>query len=216
MLPRVSPRVSLCAALVVLAACGRGPAEAAPPAAARAEVEPVDAPVVARAGAELVGTPAREFIDVQWLDGRPHTLAELRGRVVLVRFWTDTCPYCKATAPALRRLDEEFADRGLVVIGLHHPKPRGSSRAPAEVEASARAWGMDFLVGLDSSWATLDAWWLAEHAREATSASFLIDRRGTIRLVHPGPEYTPTGSAESRRDYAEIHAAITALLAEAP
>ncbi|MBL8974921.1 MAG: hypothetical protein JNK56_30265, partial [Myxococcales bacterium] len=50
----------------------------------------------------------------------------------------------------------------------------------------------------------------------ATSASFLIDRRGTIRLVHPGPEYTPTGGPQSRRDFAEIHAKIVELLAELP
>lgn len=202
----MSPRVLLCAALI---ACEPGPGEPAPPAAAQAP-----APVVARAGAELVGAPAREFVDVTWLDGQAHSIAELRGRVVLVRFWTDTCPYCKATAPALRQLDAEFAAQGLVVIGLHHPKPRGSTRTTAEVEAAARAWDLEFLVGLDASWATLDAWWLADHPREATSASFLIDRSGTIRLVHPGPEYTPNGGPDSRRDYAEIHAAITALLAE--
>ena len=75
---------------------------------------------------------------------------------------------------------------------------------------------MDFRVGLDATWATLDAWWLADHDREATSASFLIDRRGTNRLVHPGPEYTPTGGPQSRRDFAEIHAKIVELLAELP
>lgn len=198
----MQPSHLLCAALA-LAACGHGPGDPEPPA-------------VVRAGAEQVGAPARDFIDVTWLDGQPHSLAELRGRVVLVRFWTDTCPYCKRTAPALQQLHTEFADRGLVVIGLYHPKPRGSQRAPAEVEAAARALGMDFRIGLDSAWRTLDDWWLAEHAREATSASFLIDRRGTIRLVHPGPEYTPTGDAASRQDYAEIHAMITTLLAEDP
>ena len=193
-------RTLLCAALVSLIACGPGPAHPAPP--------------VVRAGAELVGTPAREFIEITWPDGRPHTLAQLRGRVVLVRFWADTCPYCKRTAPALRDLDAEFAARGLVVIGLHHPKPRGSSRTAAQVQAFAHAWGMDFLVGLDGSWATIDAWWLAAAERDATSASFLIDRRGTIRMVHPGPEYGPTGTQQARRDYAEIRAAIAVLLAE--
>lgn len=195
-------RVLLVVAAATLA-CGRGSGEPAPP-------PPV------RAGAELVGTAAQEFIAVTWLDGQPHTLAELRGQVVLVRFWTDTCPYCQRTAPALRQLHAEFAARGLVVIGLHHAKPRGSTRTAAEVEAVARAWGMDFRIGLDTNGSTIDAWWLTGHSRAATSASFLIDRRGTIRLVHPGPEYTPTGDPQSRQDYAEIHAKIAALLAEAP
>lgn len=208
----MSPRALAYVAFGLSAACEPAAGEPAPPAVARAE--PVGAPAATRAGAELVGTPAGEFVDITWLDGRSRTLADLRGNVVLVRFWTDTCPYCRRTAPALRQLDAEFADRGLVVIGLHHPKPRGSTRTPAQVEASARAWGIEFLVGLDSKWATIDAWWLAGRAREATSASFLIDRRGTIRLVHPGPEFTPSGAPQSRRDYAELHAAIVALLAE--
>ncbi len=194
-------RSLLCAALLLLTACGHDPAEPAPP-------------EVTRAGAELLGMPARDFIDVTWLDGRTRTLADLRGSVVLVRFWTDTCPYCKRTAPALRQLDADFAARGLVVIGLHHPKPRGSVRTAAEVTATAHEWGMDFMIGLDTHWATLDRWWLSGGDREATSASFLIDRRGTIRLVHPGPEFTPTGDPQSRRDYAEIRATIETLLAE--
>lgn len=197
------PRLAVPALLASLIGCGPEPGEPAPP-------------TVASVGASPVGAPAREFIDVTWLDGRTRTLADLRGQVVLVRFWTDTCPYCKATAPALRQLHDEFAGRGLVVIGLHHPKPRGTRRAPADVEAAARAWHMNFLIGLDAGWATLDDWWLAAHPREATSASFLIDRRGIVRLVHPGPEYTPHGDAESRADYAEIHAAIEGLLAEPP
>ncbi len=199
-------------ALAGLAGCGPDAREPSPPPALMAS--PVATSAATSTHAALVGAPAREFVDIAWLDGRAHTLAELRGRVVLVRFWTDTCPFCRRTAPALVELDAEFADRGLVVIGLYHPKPRGTARTLAEVEESARAWGMKFLIGLDAAWATLDDWWLAAHPRKATSASFLIDRRGVIRLVHPGPEFAPTGAAQSRRDYAEIRAAIAVLLAE--
>jgi peroxiredoxin len=191
------------AVLLALAACSgadaHGPAAPAP---------------ASRAGSELVGRPAGEFVGVEWLGGEARTLADLRGRVVLVRFWTDTCPYCERTAPALRRLDEEFRARGLVVIGLHHPKPRGRAVTREEVLQAARAWGMSFPIGLDRAWATVDAWWLRTGERAATSASFLIDRRGKVRLVHPGPEFTPDGDDASRRDFFEIRAKIAALLAE--
>lgn len=208
----MSPRAILYAALLLSCA---SPGGAAAPTSA--DIDAPASPGEARPGAELVGTPARDFSkNITWLDGRPRALADLRGSVVLVRFWTDTCPYCRNTAPALQQLHEEFAARGLVVIGLHHPKPRGSTRTPAEVEAAARAWGMTFPIGLDAAWATVDDWWLAGRERAATSASFLIDRRGVIRLVHPGPEYTPTGDLQARQDFAEIHAAITTLLAEPP
>lgn len=155
----------------------------------------------------LVGAPAREFLNITWLDGQPRALADLRGQVVLVRFWTDTCPYCKRTAPRLRQLDRELRGRGLTVLGLYHPKPRGRAVAPDEVAATVREWSLEFPVGLDAAWSTVDAWWLTTGDRDATSATFLIDRRGVVRLVHPGPEYSPA-------DYDELHATITALLAE--
>lgn len=185
-------RRALCLAFV---ACS------APESAAPLAPEPVSA------AADLVGAPAREFIDLTWLDGGARTLADLRGRVVLVRFWTDTCPYCRRTAPRLRQLDLDFRDRGLTVLGLYHPKPRGRPAPLAEVRAAVEAWSLDFPIALDARWSTLDAWWLGTGEREATSASFLLDRRGVVRLVHPGPEY-------SEAEYAELRATIAALLAE--
>lgn len=182
------------------------PAPAAPPSAASGA--PAAAPTsAAREGGELVGEPAREFVDLAWLDGQPRTLAGLRGKVVLVRFWTETCPYCRGTAPKLRRLDADLRSRGLVVVGLYHPKPRGRSVALADVRASADAWSIEFPVALDPRWATLDAWWLKTGDRSATSASFLIDCSGIVRLVHPGPEY-------SDAEYSELQTTIHRLLAD--
>lgn len=173
-----------------------------------------DAPVPAaptapagREGAELVGRTAHEFTDLEWLDGRPRTLAGLRGQTVLVRFWTDTCPYCRGTAPKLQRLDRELGGRGLVVLGVYHPKPRGRPVTPAEVRATVDAWGFEFPIAIDASWSTLDAWWLTTGDRSATSASLVIDCRGVIRMVHPGPEY-------SDAEYDELHATISTALAE--
>lgn len=189
-----------------------------------------------RDGAELLGTVPSEFeVDAWIVDGaaadRAITLASLRGSVVLVRLWTDTCPFCKATAPALVQLADEFGDRGLVVIGIHHPKPRPAAdeadRAPIdEVAAVAKAWGMRFPIGIDRHWRTVDRWWLDGGDRSATSASFLIDRLGVIRWVHPGPEYHPKSSpdpgtapstgqdahAQCHADFAALHAAIEQLL----
>jgi len=169
--------------------------------------EPLAPEPTATAAAELVGTRARDFKNLTWLDDQPRTLADLRGQVVLVRFWTDTCPYCRRTAPRLRALDEELRARGLTVVGVYHPKPRGRPVPLADVTAFIKELALAFPIALDESWSTLDAWWLSTGDREATSASFLIDRRGVIRLVHPGPEY-------SDAKYADLRAAILALLAE--
>lgn len=165
------------------------------------------APEPAPSTTSLINTPAREFTDLEWLDGHSRTLAGLRGQVVLVRFWTDTCPYCRRTAPKLKQLDDELRARGLTVLGIYHPKPRGRPVERAEVTSIIKEWGLEFPVALDAGWSTLDAWWLNTGERDATSASFLIDRRGVIRHVHPGPEF-------SVAEYAALHAKLVALLAE--
>lgn len=194
------------ALLLALAACpgADAPEPAAPEPAAPPPPSP---PAAALTIHPLVGEPARDFTNLTWLDGQPRTIAGLRGQVVLVRFWTDTCPYCRRTAPRLQQLDREFRAQGLTVLGLYHPKPRGRTVTTQEVEATVREWSLSFPVALDAAWSTVDAWWLTTGDRDATSATFLIDRRGTIRLVHPGPEYSPA-------EYDELHATITSLLAE--
>jgi peroxiredoxin len=194
------------ALLLSLTACASPDVpEPAAPEPAPSEPAPSE-PAPAREGSELLGQPARPFIDLAWQDGAARTLADLRGQVVLVRFWTDTCPYCRNTAPRLRALDDEFRARGLTVLGLYHPKPRGRAVTRDVLAATIKEWGLEFPVAIDAAWSTIDAWWLTRE-RSATSASFLLDRRGVTRLVHPGPEYTAA-------EYDELHATITALLAE--
>src|SRR5690349_525358 len=57
-----------------------------------------------------------------WINGPAVTLDGLRGQVVLVRWFTEGCPYCKATAPTLVALHRDLAARGLAVIGVYHHK----------------------------------------------------------------------------------------------
>lgn len=196
-------------------ACGGG-AERGPAAAASTPGSVHGVPA-SRAGQDRVGREAPDFGELTWLNTEPLTLADLRGRVVLIRFWTDTCPFCRATAPALAQLDAEYRDRGVTVVGMYHPKPRGTSRTPAEVAEVTAGWGWRFPVALDTQWAVLDAFWLAHAPRDHTSASFVLDRRGVVRYVHPGPEFHADGPADHetcRRDHADVRAALEALLAE--
>src|SRR5437773_9564322 len=80
-----------------------------------------------RAGDSLVGTPVKEWHLDGWLDGKERTVQGFRGKVVLIRFWTATCPFCAASLPALSTLYQQKRSEGLEVIGLHHPKPFGSA-----------------------------------------------------------------------------------------
>jgi peroxiredoxin len=170
---------------------------------------------VARAdeGAELIGTRPHPWRVEHWINSPPLTLADLRGQVVLVRwFMSPRCPLCSATAPSLRSFDEQYRARGLRVIGFYHhkdPEPFDLAR----VADTVKQFGFRFPVAVDPDWRTLKDWWLGdEHHdrnRSATSASFLIDKHGVIRFVHPGGKYEPGSDGER-----ELRAAIERLLKE--
>lgn len=169
-------------------------------------------------GAELVGQQAPTWSFTRWI-GPQHSLAELRGKVVLIRWWTEGCHFCATTLPELERLRRAHADQGLVVIGAFHPKP------PREVSdrhilSVAKRLGFGGPIAVDRSWTTLDRYWLAGHPeRSWTSISFLIDRDGTIRWVHGGGEYHPSSDPAHARcaiQYREMERALAAALAEPP
>jgi thiol-disulfide isomerase/thioredoxin len=167
------------------------------------------APVAAGEGEELLGTRPPEWTAERWLNSEPLTLEALRGRVVLVRFWTGPgCPYCRASAPALNDFHDRYAADGLTVVGLYHHKGPGRVD-PEAVARYARELGFAFPVAIDPDWRTLRAWWLDGHDRSWTSVSFLLDRRGVIRHIHPGGQYLQGDQAHAR-----LEAAIERLLAE--
>jgi thiol-disulfide isomerase/thioredoxin len=189
-------------ALCILSACVLGllavrPSAAEPGAAGRG------------AGAELLGSPAREWDVQHWLGSPALSLAQLRGEVVLVRWWTaPDCPFCAATAPTLNDFDKQYRARGLRVIGFYHHKAK-SPFTPDDVARYAKLFGFEFPIAVDGDWRTLDAWWLSTGKRDFTSVSFLIDRRGAIRYIHPGGRYV-RGDA----DHAQLQRSIEQLLAE--
>jgi peroxiredoxin len=190
-------------ALAVAACTSQTPAQHAPAASvALVQLSP-------REGDELLGTKAREWHVDHWINSPPLTLADLRGQVVLVRWFMSTeCPLCSATAPSLRAFDADYRARGLRVIGLYHhkdPEPLD----PAKVEKYVRTYGYTFPVAIDTDWRTLKDWWLDGHERNFTSVSFLLDKRGTIRFIHPGGKYEPGSEGEK-----ELRGQIEKLLVE--
>ncbi len=143
----------------------------------------------AETGRELIGTRAPEWTVGDWIGGEPRTLASLRGRVVLVRWWTAPgCPYCAASADALNELSHKYRERGLTVVGMYHHKA-STPLTREHVAAQAKRLGFDFPVAIDYDWKTLHHWWLDRADRGWTSVTFLIDREGLIRHIHPGGAY---------------------------
>jgi peroxiredoxin len=157
----------------------------------------------------LVGTTVPEWTAEEWLNGPPLKLAGLHGRVVLVRWFTGTsCPHCSATAPSLNALHHEYATKGLTVVGMYHHKEEAPLK-PGEVAGFAKTYGFEFPVAIDTEWTTLKKWWLVVPDRPFTSVSFLLDRQGRVRGIHPGGRYV-VGDA----DYAAMKRGIEKLLAE--
>jgi peroxiredoxin len=190
------------------------PATAATPAAAPAapassndEDKKVSAAVAA-----LVGTTPPEWQADRWMNSTPRTLASLRGSVVLVRWWTSGCPFCSATAPSLREFHRAYGPRGLQVIGMYHWKDDGPFD-PRVYEDTARKYGFTFPVAFDPEWKTLKSWMRDKDGNVVdtgwTSVTFVLDKHGVVRHVHPGGQYV-----EGDRGYGELKAAVERLLAE--
>jgi thiol-disulfide isomerase/thioredoxin len=160
---------------------------------------------------ERIGTRPPEWEVSDWINSRPLALKDLSGKVVLVRWWTAPgCPFCAATAPALNEFHTKYADQGLVVVGFYHHK----SSAPLDVDRvkqSAEKLGFKFPIAIDPDWRTLHRWWLDRGERKWTSVSFLIDRKGVIRHIHPGGQYAP-----GDRDYEVMKGKVEKLLEEKP
>lgn len=137
-----------------------------------------------------IGSKPPEFEDITWLSGAPLQLLDLRGKVVLIRWWTaPECPFCAASAPALNNLATEFVHKGLVVIGLYHHK----SNTPLTTEfvkEQMQQLHLQFPVGIDMGWKNLRRWWLQKGDQDWTSVSFLLDREGVVRYVHPGGAFS--------------------------
>lgn len=168
-------------------------------------------------GGEILGVRAPDWGSLRWVQGGPLNLADLQGKVVLLRFFMDSaCPYCRGTAPALNELHREFGPRGLVVVGFYTPKPRPRPTTDEEVRGYALAYSFRFPVAVDDDWAALRRLWLDRvPAASFTSASLLIDRRGIVRHVHPGGVYAKDAEdPQARRDYEAMREAIVRLLAE--
>ena len=142
--------------------------------------------------------PAPEFVGIEgWLNSPPLSIEGLRGKVVLVEFWTHRCINCLHTLPYTIQWHQRYESRGLVVVGIHTPETEEEAQVPG-LQAAIRELGITFPVALDGAYGTWDA-----YNNKVWPASYLINREGEIVRKHVG-----------EGDYAETEAAIVALLEE--
>jgi cytochrome c biogenesis protein CcdA/thiol-disulfide isomerase/thioredoxin len=135
--------------------------------------------------------PAPEFAGIShWLntrDDRPLTMAGLRGKVVLIDFWTYSCINCLRTLPHVTAWYDRYRASGLVVVGVHTPE-FAFERDLSNVRGAAKRLGVRYPVGLDNEYGTWNA-----YTNQYWPAKYLIDRRGHVRFAHFGEgEYGKT------------------------
>jgi thiol-disulfide isomerase/thioredoxin len=135
---------------------------------------------------------------VAWINSAPLNLSELRGKVVLVDFWTYSCINCIRTIPYLNAWYSKYGNDGLVIVGVHTPE-FNFEKNYSNVLAAVKSFGIKYPVALDSN----DATWNA-YNNQYWPADYLIDKNGDIR-------YTQIGEG----DYSTTEMAIRALLQNA-
>jgi len=163
-----------------------------------AEAKPVAAP--ARRGAPLPVEGSLPALDgaTTWLNSAPLDAASLRGKVVLVDFWTYSCINCLRNLPHVQAWAKTYGPQGLVVIGVHAPE-FAFERDLGNVRKAVADLGINYPVAVDNGFKI----WRSFNNR-SWPAHYLVDAQGRIRAHHVG-----------EGDYAETEQHIRALLAEA-
>jgi cytochrome c biogenesis protein CcdA/thiol-disulfide isomerase/thioredoxin len=168
---------------------------------ARREIEKLGGAGQAAAAPRGRSSGAPEFRGIKlWLNtpgGKALSLAGLRGRVVLVDFWTYSCINCLRTLPHLKAWDRAYRKAGLTIVGVHSPE-FAFERVPDNVRSAVKRLGVRYPVALDNDFAT----WRA-YSNDYWPADYLVDRSGRIRDEHYG-----------EGAYAETESAIRRLLGE--
>jgi thiol-disulfide isomerase/thioredoxin len=142
---------------------------------------------------------APEFQDTgRWFNSPPLTMRGLRGRVVLVDFWTYTCINCLRTLPFVKAWDERYRRDGLTIVGVHTPEFQFEKQA-SNVQQAIDDKGLRYPVVQDNDFGTWNAF-----TNQGWPSKFLIDANGKVRYAHLG-----------EGEYKETEAAIRTLLTEA-
>ena len=134
---------------------------------------------------------APEFTGIQsWINSNPQTIQSLKGKVVLIDFWTYTCINCIRSLPYVQGWYSQYQKDGLVVIGVEAPE-FAYEKLPANVAAAVKQDKLTYPIAIDGDLATWNA-----YKNQYWPAEYLIDRDGNVRRQHFGEgEYDQTEKA---------------------
>ena len=127
------------------------------------------------------GNAAPNFVGIsKWFNTEPLGISDLRGKVVLVDFWTYGCYNCVNTLPSVTKLYETYKDKGLVVVGIHTPE-FPFERSAGNVQAALKRHGIVYPVAQDNDSRTWNA-----YRNQYWPSQYIIDQNGKIVFQHDG------------------------------
>ena len=132
-----------------------------------------------------------------WINSPPQSVHGLRGKVVLVEFWTYSCINCVRVMPYVKQWHAKYKDQGLVVIGVHTPE-YGHEKRLGNLRAATQRFGITYPVAQDNDYETWNA-----YGNRYWPAMYLIDQQGRVVYQH-------FGEGQYKETEAKIHALLSA------
>ncbi len=147
--------------------------------------------VISSIADEQVAKPPVELVDAQrvapnfvgidnWLNSAPLNITDLRGKVVLIDFWTYGCYNCINTLPQVTRLYDTYKDKGFIVVGVHTPE-FPFEKSIGNLQAALKRYGIRYPVAQDNEYATWNA-----YRNQYWPAQYILDQSGKIVFEHAG------------------------------
>ncbi len=141
-------------------------------------------PAATKPGTSILAATGKALPDFQgiqqWLNSAPLTIADLKGNVILIQFWTFACINCQRTLPHITQWHREYAAKGLKVIGIHTPE-FAFERDPNNIKRALQQHQITYPVPIDNDYKTWNA-----YSNGYWPHLFLADRRGFMRYDHIG------------------------------
>ena len=138
---------------------------------------------------------------VEWQNSPPLTMKDLRGKVVLIDFWTYSCVNCLRTLPYIKAWHREYRDDGLVIVGVHAPE-FAFERVPSNVRRTSRELGVTYPVALDNDFETWFAWnnqyWPASTSSTGVGA-FATRTSARASTRRPRPRFSSSSASAAHR-----------------
>jgi len=147
---------------------------------------------------DINGGQAPELVGItDWINSDGEKISDLKGKVVLIDFWTYSCINCIRTLPHIKEWHQKYSDDGLVIIGVHSPEFAFEKKL-SNVQQAVKDFGLEYPIALDNDFST----WRA-YDNKYWPAKYFIDREGKIRHTHFGEGAYPESEEVIRQLLAE-------------